>query len=925
MIRKDWRRRALVGFVVFACTSLGATEMAHPDHYEFDASIHAPFSAQGGRWPITLHFDYPGAGEATDAAWTLDIVAPNGQILTSRSGVTPLGGRHVRIPASWNGRNSQGHTVSPGYYTVRLRAAPSVTTAQDLALPMSQRVSEAFRTFPEEVVEQSYDVMVGAVAAARMPAFNALQVGARSPRTQSTAKVQAADGQMVTAQAVPASGLPYTIYYGNFHSQTNHSDGGGDLATCSGSQGPQAGAYGPTDAYAMMHSQAGGDFLLNSEHNHMYDGSTGTSTSANPATAIALFDSGVQAASNYRLANPGFMALYGLEWGVISNGGHLNLINPDGLAAWELNSSGQLIGEVNTPKSDYPALYATMQQRGWIGQFNHPASSGQFLVNGTALGYDANGAEVMVLTEVLNSSAFSTNTNETETSRSSFAGAWNILLERGYKVAPATNQDNHCANWGLSFTNRTGVLLPSGTALDTPAFLDALRARRVFAAEDRTGQLVLTGNGHVMGETFSNTGPVTLTANHASTSGQTVQRVQFFEGVPGRNGTVTQLSEGSGSSTFTPANGEHFYYALVTQANGLRLWSAPLWVSQGTGPVDSTPPTVSASEAGSSGTITLSAAASDNIGVTNVEFHVDGALRGSDATAPYSMTLDSTTLNNGSHSLTAKAFDAAGNTTTSAAAAFSVDNAVAADTTPPTVIASESGSSGTITLSATASDNVGVSNVEFHVDGVLKGSDATAPHSMALDSTTLADGSHSLTARAVDAAGNAATSTAVSFAVSNTAPPVERIVNGGFESGKTNWTATNGVVTKNSTYAGHTGTWKAWLNGFGSANTEFVWQSVAIPAAASSATLDFWLRVASSETTTTTAYDTLKVQLRNSSNQVVATLGTFSNLNKGSVYVLRSFDVTAYKGQTLRVYFEGIEGTQVATSFLVDDVSLITR
>jgi len=922
MLRTTWRRRALVGFIALACSSLGASELVHPDHYEFDASIHAPFRAQGGRWPITLHFDYPGAGGATDAAWTLEIIAPDGQVITSRSGITPIGGQHVRIPAEWNGRDATGRNVAPGYYTVRLRAAPTVTTAEDLKRPVRQRVSDAFAAFADEMVEQSYDLMAGAIAPARMPAFDGLAVGARR---HSMASSQVEGQSAVIAQAVPASGLPYTIYYGNMHSQTNHSDGGGSLATCTGSQGPQAGAFGPTDAFAMMHTQAGSDFLLASEHNHMYDGSTSTNTSANPATAIALFDSGVQAASDYRTANPGFMALYGLEWGVISNGGHLNLINPDGLAAWELNASGQLIGEVNTPKSDYPALYATMKTRGWIGQFNHPASSGQFLVNGTALGYDANGADVMVLSEILNSSAFSTNTTETETGRSSFTGAWNILLERGYKLAPATNQDNHCANWGLSFTNRTGVLLPEGAALGTTAFLDALRARRVFATEDKTGQLVLTGNGHVMGETFVSSGPLTLTANHASSSGQTVQRVQFYEGVPGRNGTVTQLVEGSGTHTFTPATGEHFYYALVTQANGLRLWSAPLWVSQGTGPADTTPPTVSASESGSSGTITLSATAADNVGVSNVEFYVDGVLKGSDAATPYSMTLDSTTLSDGSHSLTAKAFDAAGNSTTSAAVAFTINNGTPADTTPPTVSASESGSSGTITLAATAADNVGVSNVEFYVDGVLKGSDATTPYSMTLDSTTLSDGSHSLTAKAFDAAGNTTTSAAVAFTVSNTAPPVERIVNGGFESGKTSWTASNGVVTKSTTYAAHTGIWKAWLNGFGSANTEYVWQSVAIPATATTATLGFWLRVVSSETTTTIAYDTLKVQLRNSSNQVVATLGTFSNLNKGSVYVQRSFNLVAYKGQTLRVYFEGIEGSQVATSFLVDDVSVITQ
>ena len=89
------------------------------------------------------------------------------------------------------------------------------------------------------------------------------------------------------------------------------------------------------------------------------------------------------------------------------------------------------------------------------------------------------------------------------------------------------------------------------------------------------------------------------------------------------------------------------------------------------------------------------------------------------------------------------------------------------DTTAPTVSATENGTSGTLTFSATASDNVGVAKVEFYVDGVLKGTDTTSPYSMTLDSTTLANGSHTLTAKAYDAAGNIGTSTAVAFSVSN--------------------------------------------------------------------------------------------------------------------------------------------------------------
>jgi hypothetical protein len=90
------------------------------------------------------------------------------------------------------------------------------------------------------------------------------------------------------------------------------------------------------------------------------------------------------------------------------------------------------------------------------------------------------------------------------------------------------------------------------------------------------------------------------------------------------------------------------------------------------------------------------------------------------------------------------------------------------DTTAPAASASESGTSGTITLNATATDNVGVTKVEFYVDGVLKGTDTTSPYSMTLDSTTLTNATHSLSVKAYDAANNVGTSTAVSFTVNNT-------------------------------------------------------------------------------------------------------------------------------------------------------------
>src|SRR5438132_742588 len=129
---------------------------------------------------------------------------------------------------------------------------------------------------------------------------------------------------------------------------------------------------------------------------------------------------------------------------------------------------------------------------------------------------------------------------------------------------------------------------------------------------------------------------------------------------------------------------------------------------------------------------------------------------------------------NGSHTLTAVARDAAGNTTTSAAVTVTVNNAVP-DATPPTVsVTSPAGGStvsATITVSGTASDNVGVVGVQFKLDGINLGAEDTAtPYSVSWNTTTATNSSHTLTAVARDAAGNTTTSTAVTATVSNTPP-----------------------------------------------------------------------------------------------------------------------------------------------------------
>jgi hypothetical protein len=140
--------------------------------------------------------------------------------------------------------------------------------------------------------------------------------------------------------------------------------------------------------------------------------------------------------------------------------------------------------------------------------------------------------------------------------------------------------------------------------------------------------------------------------------------------------------------------------------------------------------------------------------------------------------------------------------------------------------------------------------------------------------------------------------------------------NPGFESGATTWTASSGVITTSSSEAARTGSYKAWLDGYGSAHTDTLSQSVTIPSGCTTATLSFYLHIDTAETTTSTAYDKLTVTAGST------TLATYSNLNAASGYVLKSFSLASLAGTTSTITFTGVEGSTLQTSFVIDDTAL---
>ncbi len=366
--------------------------------------------------------------------------------------------------------------------------------------------------------------------------------------------------------------------------------------------------------------------------------------------------------------------------------------------------------------------------------------------------------------------------------------------------------------------------------------------------------------------------------------------VVLSSGVP-TNGTVTASS----------ANGAWNYYTIAVPAGATRLvvtltnltGDADLYdTNDGTHPTTSsyTGRSWNSGTADESLTHTNPAAGTWSIGVTNYD---TGSIR---------------------YTLTA--------TVTTPSVTYSISGTITAGGSPLAGVTVTAGTSSATTNSSGL----------YTIAGMADGTYTVTP---ALEGYTFSPASASVT---IDGAGR----TDVDFTAEpegGGGSPVERIADGTFEdglSGSSNtgssgttgpwhWTSTgdNNPIS-NSAAKAKDGSWLAWLNGYGSTETDTLQQSVSIPADATSATLSFDLEVLSDDGTSV-AYDTLTCSLVDASG-VSHTLGTYSNRDSAvSGYARKTFDVLAYKGQTVTIVFKGSEDYSNATSFYIDDVSLLAN
>jgi hypothetical protein len=313
------------------------------------------------------------------------------------------------------------------------------------------------------------------------------------------------------------------------------------------------------------------------------------------------------------------------------------------------------------------------------------------------------------------------------------------------------------------------------------------------------------------------------------------------------------------------------------------------------------PASIAAPGSGSS-TLTFSASSTAALGTSTVTINASGG--GVSHSTTVSLTVSSTatpdfTLSASPTSVSVvRSGSGTSSISTSVSGGFNAAVSLSASGLPagvtaafnPTSIAAPGSGSSTLTFTASSTATVGTSTITVSASG-----------------------------------GGISHSSTISLTVTSGGTTTQILGNPGFENGSTSpapWTVTTGVINSSTSEPPHAGTWDAWMDGYGTTHTDTVLQTVTIPAGATAATLTFFLHIDSAETSTTTAFDTMTVQIRNSSGTVLSTLATFSNLNKATGYQQKSFNLLSFKGQTIQIFFKGVEDSTLQTSFVLDDVNL---
>ena len=355
-------------------------------------------------------------------------------------------------------------------------------------------------------------------------------------------------------------------YFGQLHSHTQYSDGAGSLDS--------ALAY-----VKALPDNANVDFVAFTDHSNYFDSKN------NPNVEAALYDTSLVKDSDpshswatykntvaaFNAANAGKMvAIAGFEMTWSGGPGHINTFNTPGIVSRNNTTLNN-----KTKDAGLQAYYKLLsQQEGTnsISQFNHPGTTfGNFIDFGY---WDAVVDTRMYMVEVGN--------GEGQIGAGGYYPSYEqyiMALDKGWHVAPTNNQDNHKGKWGNANDARDVILTDDFTE---DGIYAALRARRMYATEDKNLDLDYTVNGNMMGSIIDV--PEKLNFEISFNDPDRTDSIAKVELVVNSGkvaytwDSAADLAKGSVSVELAPEY--TYYFVRVTEGDGDLAVTAPVWVGE---------------------------------------------------------------------------------------------------------------------------------------------------------------------------------------------------------------------------------------------------------------------------------------------------------------------------------------------------------
>ncbi len=440
--------------------------------------------------------------------------------------------------------------------------------------------------------------------------------------------------------------------------------------------------------------------------------------------------------------------------------------------------------------------------------------------------------------------------------------------------------------------------------------------------------------------------PLSASATGSPSTGNAPLSVNFTGTATGGTAPYTYNWTFGDGATSTAQNPSHTYSSSGT-------YTATLTVSDSSSPAKTATSQVTTNVSAVGNPLAASASATPTSGQVPLSVAFSGTATG--GTPNYSYSWDfgdgtTSTTQNPSHTYsTAGTYTAKLTVTDSASPANTASSTVTITASPiaatvpgaPTGLTTTAGS-GQVSLNWTAPANTGGENINSYkvYRGTASGGETLLTSggcsglgavTSCTDSGLTAGQTYYYTVSAVNGVGEGSQSTEASATPTGSTgcPSSQLLGNPGFENGTSAspWTMTSThspveVINNSSSEPPHSGSYDAWLDGWGTTNTDTLAQTVTLPSGCTNYNFSYWLHIDTAETSTTTKYDTLKVQVLNSSGTVLSTPQTYSNLNHNTGYAQHSFSLASYAGQTVTLKFTGAEDFEYQTSFVLDDTAL---